>query len=203
VSAQEVITRYVAALQEDAGQEAGGALAAFRLTRKTALRLGEFCQQLNSPEGQREGAPAASTTPEDAAHRLAATWLEESFGLEEAVLRPPLVKVLSEIFHTLNRSPEDLSRLSPPAVVQRFLAAALFQRLVFDLGEPLEAAAPGWQALSQALADLEAEVRQAAASSLATAGGPRDWHGPEAWVWVTRVLEEMLQHFSPKTGSKE
>jgi hypothetical protein len=41
--AREVIISYVAALEQGSGQEAGGALAAFRLTRRIAQKLGEFC----------------------------------------------------------------------------------------------------------------------------------------------------------------
>ena len=206
--AREVITRYVAALEEGSGQEAGGALAAFRLTRRIAQKLGEFCQQTKTSAGQSGLLPwgladPASQTPMAAAHGQAAAWLEGTGGLEEAALRPVLVGLLSEIFQTFTQSPEGLPAPDPSGMVKKFLAAALYQRLVFDLGEPLEAAAAGWRPLSTALAGIHAEIAGAAVAGAKEASVPGDWQGLEGWLWVTRVLEEVLACFSSKNLANE
>jgi len=206
--AREVITRYVAALEQGSGQEAGGALAAFRLTRRIAQKLGEFCQQAKSSDGQpvlTEWRPddPASLTPLARAHGLAAVWLDGTGGLEEAALRPVLVSLLSEIFHTFKQSPEGLPVPDPSGIVKRFLAASLYQRLVFDLGEPLEAAAAGWRPLSAALASIGAEIIGAAAVVAEETPAPTDWQGLGGWLWVTRVLEEVLECFSSKNLADE
>ena len=76
-----------------------------------------------------------------------------------------------------------------------FLATVICQRIALDLGESLEAAAPGWLAFSQALATLADELDTAAAAIPMDHPGAGQWQGLAGWVWVTRFLENMLQHF--------
>jgi hypothetical protein len=199
MEARELVGRYVAALEENSGPEGGGALAAFRLARKLAQNLGEFCCQ-----AQERGSPSALETwglaeipgqaPEAAAHGLAARWLAGAVGLEEAALRPPLVHLLVEILPAFSVFPKPAPAAEAAPVVIRFLVAALYQRLVFDLGEPLEAAAGGWRSFADGLAVVHNEIAGAAAAA-GEAPAPADWRGLEGWLWVTRVMAGMLGHF--------
>jgi hypothetical protein len=204
VEARELVAHYVAALEETSGPEGGGALAAFRLARKLAQNLGEFCRQ-----AQEQGSPSALKTwglaeipgqaTEAAAHGLTARWLAGAGGLEEAALRPALVGLLTKMLRACTGSPEPKPALETAAVVTRFLAAAFYQRLVFDLGESLEAAAGDWRALTDGLAGLHDEIAAVAAAA-GEAPAPADWRGLEGWLWVTRVMARMLGYFPRKTS---
>lgn len=202
VTAREVAARYMSALEES-GQEAGGALAAFARARKMAQNLGEFCQQ-----AREQGRPKAlahwqladllAQSPDAAAHGLAAAWLQGILGLEEASLRPALISRLAMILSALSEPPAGCSAPEASLEVTGFLASVLYHRLVFDLGESLEAAAPGWRRFSEGLAGLKAELTQAAEAGADEAPAPADWQGLEGWLWVTRVLEGMLDHLAQK-----
>lgn len=190
VQAREVVARYVAALSEGSAQEAGSPLAGFRLTRKMAQNLGEFCQQLKGPD---DGTATTSSgwpypSPLAEAHALASAWLEQAASLEEAALRPALVQQLVEILRTF----PEASR-----AVRKFLAAALYHRLVFDLGEPLEAAATGRLPLAEGLAAIQQVIAGAAEERAGAVPAPAAWQGLEGWLWTSKVLEEMLEYFTP------
>lgn len=198
VTARELVSRYITALKEGTESE-GGALAAFRLTRKVGQQLGAFCQH-----SRKEGLPAALSAwgvsaaplPESQAlaHGLATLWLDETGSLEEAALRPALVGSLLEWFRTVKDDPGP-AKTEAFRIVKSFLAAALCHRLVFDLGEPLEAVAPGWRPLAAALAGIQQEITQAVDAAAEAASSPANWQGLEGWVWVTRVLEETMAYF--------
>lgn len=199
VEAREVAARYVAALGEAGGPGPAGALAAFRLTRKVAQNLGAFGCQADS-----EGWPAAlgalglqdlSHKPETLAHSLAAILGEAGEGLEEAVAHTALVGVLLKL-------PEPGSSASTPEAAQLvggFLADAFCARLTLDLGESLEAAAPGFVPLRQGLAEI------AACLSLAVETGrpqtsppltPTEWQGLPGWTWVTEMMAALLSRLT-------
>jgi hypothetical protein len=208
VMARQVAARYVNALEEGPGQAAGGALAAFALARKVAQNLGEFCQQVKNQHWQatleRWGlAVPTSQPPEATAHALAIMWLPQAHGLAEDALRPALISLLTEILRAFSESPEGHTDSGPSEAVVRFLAAALYHRLVFDLGESLEAAAPGWRIFSEGLAKLKAELTKAAETGAGKAPAPSDWQGLEGWLWVTRLVEKMLNSFSARNVTQK
>lgn len=197
VEVRELVGRYVTALEEAPGPE-GGALAAFRPARKLAQNLGEFCRK-----AQEQGWPnalqawgLAEIPSEAAAHALAARWLGKGGSLEEAALRPALVRLLAEMLPDGTGSLQPKPAPEAAAVVSRFLAAALAQRLVFDLGEPLEAAADDWHSFAGGLARIHQEI---AAVAACRDPAPADWQGLEGWLWVTRGMAGMLGHFGGKS----
>ncbi len=195
VEARGVVARYVAALSEGLNLESGRALAAFPLTRKIAQALGEFCKIKDKECRTASGLNQAdSQAPLATAHILASTWLEGAGGLEKAALRPALVQQLAEVLHSFSE---------PSQAVRRFLAAALYHRLIFDLGEPLEGAAAGWRHLADGLARIEREIVNAAEAQGITVPPPADWQGLEGWLWVSHVLKEMLDHFTPLNTTKK
>ncbi len=203
VEVREVLSRYVAALEEGSDQEGGGTLAAFRLTRKMGQNLGDFFQQVKDQDWQmtlrKWGlGDLASEPPEVAAHGLAAIWLPQTSGLEEAAVRPALVDLLSESLDAFITSPERPPFPETSHVVKRFIAGAFYYRLVFDLGEPMEAAAAGWRPFSAGLAEIKAEITRTVEAVAPEAPTPADWHGLEGWLWVTRVMQELLGQFSEK-----
>ncbi|MDI6852851.1 MAG: hypothetical protein QME75_04505 [Deltaproteobacteria bacterium] len=195
IEAREVVARYVAAFAAGLDQESGGVLAAFRLTRRIARKLGQFCQA-KAPEFSvtSELSRPRSEAPLAAAHMIASTWLEADGGLEAAALRPALVQELAEVIQ---------QRYEPSRAVKKFLAAALYHRLVFDLGEPLEGAAAGWRHLVDGLAGIEKEIVNAAKAQGSTVPPPEDWQGLEGWLWVTQALKEMLEQFSMDNSTKK
>lgn len=204
VTARELVSRYITALKEGTESE-GGALAAFRLTRKVGQQLGGFCQH-----SRKEGLPEALSAwgvrnpplqePQALAHGLATLWLDGNGSLEEAAVRPALVGSLLELFRGVQDDP-GLAKTAAFRIVKSFLAAALCHRLVFDLGEPLEAAAPGWRPLVAALAGIQQEIAQAVDAAADAASSPANWQGLEGWLWVTRVLEETMTYFlCPQTA---
>ncbi|MGA8139616.1 MAG: hypothetical protein WB948_02945, partial [Desulfobaccales bacterium] len=81
-------------------------------------------------------------------------------------------------------------------LVRRFLGDAFSLRLLLDLGESLEAAAPGFSPLRQGTIEISRWIEQAAADpSLAAPPlrSPEDWLGLPGWTWVTRVLQGLLR----------
>jgi len=197
VEAREVVRRYVAALQETGAAQSQDLLAEFRLTRKAAQSLGEFVHRVAESGWaaalEAQGLAALSkASPEVAVSGLAAAWVEDHDSLEAQVARTSLAKCLRKVFAA---ETERESRVSEPELVRSFLAEVLCQRLVFDLGESLEAAAPGWSEYHQGLARLEDEVQ--AASRAVPGDSPKSgqWQGLAGWVLVTEVLENILRGF--------
>ncbi len=195
VEAREVAARYVAALGEGGEPGLAGALAAFRLTRRVAQNLGAFWCQAHF-----QGWPAALSAwglkylpgePEAMAQSLGAALGEAGGGLEPAVAHTALVGLLLKL-------PEPGIAAAPPEAAQsvrRFLAAALKLRLALDLGESLEAVAPGFSPLRQGLAEIAACIDQAAETAGPQAPAPltpEHWLGLPGWTWVTELMEGLL-----------
>ncbi len=217
VTAREVVADYLLALKDRETPQPQELLAAFRLTRKVAQNLGAWgegaasqgwlanCQEIGV--GELVGQP-----PEILAQALAAILLEDSEGLEEAVIQTALVEVLQAVLPTQleNQQPlaadlkADYLSLDAATLVSKFLATVLFQRLVFDLGESLEAAAPGWSRYNQGLAEIRAEIQMAAEAAAREFPAPSRWQGLSGWTWVTQVMEALLQQFysRPRSGKE-
>jgi hypothetical protein len=214
VVARELVARYVAALGASSGEEAQGALAAFRLTRKAAQNFGAWAgaalargraaalADLGLPD--LEGQP-----PEVMAQALVPVLAGQCFDLESEVARTSLASLLLQILSRTSPEPADSSsqEFSPssdsPAAswVRAFLAAALYQRLVLDLGAAMEEAAAGWGHLQAGLDGLKDWLAQAGAEAEAEApaipASPEQWRGLAGWVWVTKVLEALLSRVGP------
>ncbi len=171
LEAREVVARYLAALGEDAGSGSPDLLAAFRLTRKAAQTLGAFAAQ---------AAPRKEEAPPVVAGRL----LEPDGSLEGAVARSALAAVLQDFGGAADAA--------PAAVVTRFLAESLYQRLALDLGEPLEATSRSCSHWRQGLAGLKGWIADAAPEEPEAPGSPEKWRGLAGWTWVTLTLEKML-----------
>jgi hypothetical protein len=186
--AGEVVARYLAALGEGSGEEAG-ALASFRHTRKVAQELGALAALAQS-----RGWPAAlqprgleDLTPqprEVLAQSLAAALCCPGPHLEAAAVRVALTSILME----------ETAAPDPARWVGRFLAAALHARLALDLGESLEAAAPGCSPLRQALQRLKDLIESRTASATPVPPpAPEHWQGLAGWLWITSCLEGLLR----------
>ncbi len=202
VDAREVAARYVAALGEGGGPGPAGALAAFRRTRRAAQNLGAFCCQADS-----RGWPAALADwawqdlagdgSEVLTPALGAALEAPGGGLEQAVAHTALMEILPN-------PPMGSSQGEEPArLVRRFLVKAFGLRLALDLGESLEAAAPGISSLRQGLTGLDAWIDQAAIlPNLPPAPPtPEEWLGLPGWTWVSSLLTELILNlagFSPK-----
>jgi hypothetical protein len=205
VAAQEVVSRYLAALKESQGEENQDLLGAFRQTRKTAQNLGAFCQNL-AAKGWEEvlaeaGLAAVRDQPREVlAATLTAALSEAGSGLEDAIARTSLAATLNFSLPEVT-PPADTGEtnpaLEPAAVVRHFLATALYQRLVLDLGESLEARAAGWRHLEAGLADLQASIIQAATTTAGDSPPPTQWQGLSGWLWVSDTLHRLLQEFPP------
>ena len=197
VEAREVVRRYVAALEESSAFQGQDLLAEFRLTRKAAQSLGEFVD-LVSDAGLAAALEAsgckdlAHLRPAELVPGLAQAWVEGQGTLEAAVARVALATSLGKV---LKSDPTNVSRTPGPYLVRSFLAAAICQRLAFDLGESLEAAAAGWPEYQDALARLQGELIAAAAEVTDDPPGAGQWRGLAGWLWVTRVLEHVLDRF--------
>ncbi len=206
VAAREVAARYVAALGEESGPpDLAGALAAFRLTRRVAQNLGAFYCQAAS-----RGWPAAldawglkEAAGEEAAavpaHSLSAALELPGGGLEQAVAHTALMGLLLQQ-PPGGRGAGDFVPVPVPVpeaarLVRRFLGDAFSLRLLLDLGESLEAAAPGFSPLKQGSLEISRWIEQAAADpSLAAPPlrSPEDWLGLPGWTWVTGMLQGLL-----------
>jgi len=210
VSAREVAARYVAALGEGGvPPDMACALAAFRLTRRVAQNLGAFYCQAAS-----RGWPAAleawglkEAAGEEViavpAHSLSAALEIPGGGLEQAVAHTALVGLLLKpppggrgggVFVPVPVPVPEAARL-----VRRFLGDAFSLRLLLDLGESLEAAAPGFSPLRQGSIEISRWVERAAADpSLAAPHlrSPEDWLGLPGWTWVTGMLQGLLLHLT-------
>jgi hypothetical protein len=186
--------RYVTALEETAAQEGRDLLGAFPLTRKIAQNLGEFLDQAQSRGWGKvlaeKGLEKMARQPEKEPILLAtAVFPGEDGSLEAAVARPVLAQVLGECL-------SDPAPMGPGAAadgVRRFLAAALYLRLVLDLGESLEAASRDAPRLRQGLETLRRWLEQVAVRVTIPPRPPAfQWQGLAGWVWVTQVLESLL-----------
>jgi hypothetical protein len=196
MEAREVVRGYLAALEDTQMSQGHNLSAGFRLTRKAAQCLGDFGDTvaesgLASALATWGLAEAARASPEAAVLALAAAWVGKDGGLEAAVARSALATALNQV---LISGTDKASRPDGPFLVQAFLAGALYQRLVLDLGESLEAATPGWPEFRAGLARLSAEIE---ATRTATVPGdpPRhgQWQGLAGWVYVTEILENLFQ----------
>ena len=192
--AQEVVSRYLAALAETPGQ--GEALAAFRVTRKVAQDLGALGQEVaalgwDAALAGRGLAPLAGGPPELLAPGVAGVLTGSGGGLEAAVVRTALALVVGE-------SRQSRDRVEPAELVRQFLITAVHLRLALDLGEPLEAAAGSSgrlrDGLSRIKSVIEAGALAANAAPPAPPGTPGHWQGLAGWTWVTEVLAGMLKN---------
>jgi len=204
VAAGEVAARYVAALGEGGGPGSAGVLSAFRLTRRVAQNLGAFCCQAAS-----QGWPAAledlglkdlaGKPPEALAQALSATLGVPGGGLEQAVAHTALLETL------MNLPGNSGAQLKAAGLAGRFLAAALHLRLALDLGDSLEAAAPGISPLRQGLAELSDYLERAAVIPTLPAAPrtPGDWLGLPGWTWVSHLLAGLLSNLTGQSSSAD
>ncbi len=202
LEAREVVARYLAALGEDAGSGGQGLLAGFRLTRKVAQNFGALVSQADS-QGWHAALEAWGLTEgpgqprEDVVPELAGALLEPDGSLEGAVARSSLAAVLQRF------GPAE--KVAPAQGVTRFLAESLYQRLVLDLGEPLEAASLSCGHLWAGLDGLRSWIAGAAAvQEPDEPPTPEQWRGLAGWTWVSLTLGNMLGHLltSPSAGTE-
>jgi len=198
VEAREVVRRYVAALQETTAAQGQDLLAEFRLTRKAAQSLGEF-GDLVAGTGWAAALEAwgrqnlAVLPPEEAILGLTSVWVEGHGSLEAAVARTALATCLGEVLASGNSGAS--IRVDGFFLVRAYLANAFCQRLALDLGESLEAAAACWPQYQKGLARLQEELMVAATEIPADPPATGHWQGLAGWVFVTEVLEKILQRF--------
>jgi hypothetical protein len=196
MEAREVVQRYAAALEETSAAQGQDLLAEFRLTRKAAQFLGEFGDTI-AGSGLAAALEAtglkdlAQLAPEEVIPGLIQAWLEEQGSLEAMVARTALAACLAR---ALTSDHAAVSQVDGSSLVRSFLAGALCQRLAFDLGESLEAAAPGWPAYQQGLIRLQQELAAAANEIPENPPETGQWRGLAGWLFVTRTLESILQH---------
>jgi hypothetical protein len=194
VSAQEVVSRYLAALAETPGQ--GEALAVFRVTRKVAQDLGALAQEVaargwDAALAARGLASLAGGPPELLAPGVAGVLAGTGGGLEEAVVRTALALVVGE-------ARQSRDRMEPAQVVRQFLVTAVHLRLGLDLGEPLEAAAGGYARLRDGLSRIKAWIEAGGGAAYAGPPVPPEtpghWQGLTGWTWVTEVMAGLLKN---------
>ncbi|MGP8049101.1 MAG: hypothetical protein ACLPYB_00695 [Desulfobaccales bacterium] len=208
VAAREVAARYVAALEAGGlPPDPAGALAAFRLTRRVAQNLGAFyCQSASrgwpaALDAWGLKAAAGEEITEVSAHSLSAALELPGGGLEQAVAHTALVGLLLQQ-PPGGRGAGNFIALPVPVpeaarLVRRFLGEAFCLRLLLDLGESLEAAAPGFSPLRQGATEISRWIERAAAGSSLAAPplkSPEDWLGLPGWTWVTGMLQGLLLH---------
>ncbi|MFI5331598.1 MAG: hypothetical protein ACHQ2F_11300, partial [Desulfobaccales bacterium] len=201
VAAREVVAGYVAALAAGGGPGPAGALAAFRQTRRTAQNLGAFCCQADSrgwlaalEDWGWQALGAGSEVPIPA---LSAALEAPGGGLEQAVAHTALMGILPKLPRASSQGEE------PARLVRSFLVEAFGLRLALDLGESLEAAAPGISSLRQGLTGLAAWIDRAAIlPNLPPAPlTPEEWLGLPGWIWVSSLMTELILNLagsSPK-----
>jgi hypothetical protein len=203
VEAREVVRRYVAALQETSVAQGQDILAGFRLTRKAAQCLGEF-GDLVAGSGLTAALESlglkdlAQFPPEEAILGLTQAWVEEQGSLEAAVARTALAMCLGR---GLISDPSAVSRLDGSSLVRFFLSVVLCQRLAFDLGESLEAAATAWPEYQQGLDRLEDELSAATVEVPDNPPEAGQWRGLAGWLFVTKILESVLQCYGDTRSS--
>ncbi len=194
VSAQEVVSRYLAALTETPGQ--GEALAAFRVTRKVAQDLGALGQEAaargwKAALAGRGLASLAGGPPGLLAPGVAGVLAGNGGGLEEAVVRTALALVVGE-------TAQSRERMEPAQLVRRFLVTAVHLRLALDLGEPLEAAAGSYERLRDGLSRIKARIEAGTLAAKAASPAPPDtpglWQGLTGWTWVTEIMAGLLKN---------
>jgi hypothetical protein len=190
LEAREVVARYLGALGETAGPGSQDLLAAFRLTRKAAQTLGALIAQTESPgwdlalaAWDLSAGPGKSR--EGVVPALSGMLPEPDGSLEDAVARSSLAAVL------INYDPGGQER--PAGVVRQFLAESLYQRLVLDLGEPLEAASFNFGHWRQGLDFLKGWIAGALQAEPKAPDSPEQWRGLAGWSWVTLTLENLLR----------
>ncbi len=202
VTAREVAASYVAALEETPGPEGLDLLGSFRLTRKTGQNLGDF---LTVAAAQGWDAALTRWGLEDLlgqasdlqVQALSASLAGASGSLEEAAARTALVRTMMNWM--ARREPPALpspeaSGTAPAAMVCRFLADAVYVRLVLDLGEPLEAAGHSYAHLRQGLDGLKSRVEQALDRvPIPAPPKPDQWPGLAGWTWVTQVMDALFR----------
>ena len=69
------------------------------------------------------------------------------------------------------------------------------RRLRFVLGESLEAATPGWLEYKNGLASLEDALLSSTPADQENPPRAGQWQGLAGWLWVTQVLENILERF--------
>jgi hypothetical protein len=109
-------------------------------------------------------------------------------GLEEAVVRTALALVLQPALPAPARPAAD-------HLVRQFLATALHLRLVLDVGESLEAAAPDSGSLQAGLDWIRVWIETGALAAPVSAAPPATaahWQGLMGWVWITEIMAAML-----------
>lgn len=195
ITAQELVSRYVAALEETGRAGGQGLLSAFRLTRRVAQNLGALAEKagtvgLPAALADLGLSPLATVPPEAAAPCLVSLWLPGEAGLEAAVLPTALACSLKRLFPDGPHPPDPVASA---ALVQEFLALALSHRLIFDLGESLEGAATSGEAYQKKMLHLEETLKLKARSVSLPGPEVGEWQGLPGWLWVTRVLETLIQ----------
>jgi hypothetical protein len=116
---------------------------------------------------------------------LAGALLEADGGLEGAVARSSLAAVLQGVGVS--------EQAAPAQVVTRFLAESIYQRLILDLGDPLEAAGRSYSHWQEGLNGLRSWIAGAGAmEGPDEPAPPEEWRGLAGWNWVTLTLEKML-----------
>jgi hypothetical protein len=141
----------------------------------------------------------AGNAPEALAQALSATLGVPGGGLEQAVAHTALLETL------LNLPGNSGAPLEAADLARRFLAAALHLRLALDLGDSLEAAAPGISPLRQGLAGLADCLDQAALIPTLPAAPltPGDWLGLPGWTWVSHLLAGLLSNLTDQSSSAD
>jgi hypothetical protein len=193
VSAREVVARYLVALEETPGQ--GDRLAAFRVTRKAAQDLGALWQEVavrgwNLALQDRGLAALAGEPASTLALGVSGVLAGSDGGLEEAVVRTALALVIGPAVQSQDRA-------EPAQMVRQFLVRALHLRLSLDLGEPLEAAAGGYEGLRDGLNRIKAVIEAGAKAAGASSEPPATsshWQGFMGWTWVTEIMAGLMQN---------
>ncbi|MEW6658789.1 MAG: hypothetical protein AB1424_09020 [Thermodesulfobacteriota bacterium] len=199
LEAREVVARYLAALGESSQPGSQDLLAAFRLTRKAAQTLGAWAAQTISQGGDATLADRDLTEgPGKSREVVVPAWagmlLEPDGSLEGAVARSSLAAVLLDFDR---RGPDRAPRL-----VAQFLAESLYQRLVLDLGEPLEAASLNFGHWQRGLDGLQGWIAGSAREEPEAPRSPEQWRGLAGWTWVTLTLENLLRRLQKASSAK-
>ncbi len=194
VTAQEVVARYLAALEETPGQ--GDRLAVFRFTRKVAQDLGALGEEVKAQGWERSLqerglAPLAHSDAALMAQGVSGVLAGGGGGLEEAVVRAALALVLRPAMHSQ-------IKVAPANLVRQFLATAVTLRLALDLGESLEAAAGSYTRLKDGMKHLEELIESDVLRAEGQSEPPADtehWQGLPGWTWVTEMMAALMAKF--------